>query len=221
MKKIMFNDKYGLTEAVLERRKTQTRRILNPTMLFERLNTYEGWEKEDIVDWKKCCKDRLYKANGEELKEMLNYALSHSIYKVGDKVAIAQRYIDLAGNDEFLRLCAIHGMPLEYLKFEKGYNNKMYVKADFMPHHIHITNVRIERLQDISEEDCLTEGINEIYDTNVDDPKEFYGYAYLPDASPCLAHCYCEAKEAYAALIDKLSGKGTWASNPFVFVYEF
>lgn len=150
MKKIMFNDKYGLTEAVLERRKTQTRRILNPTMLFERLNTYEGWEKEDIVDWKKCCKDRLYKANGEELKEMLNYALSHSIYKVGENVAIAQRYIDLAGNDEFLRLCAIHGMQLEYLKFEKGYNNKMYVKADLMPHHIRITNVRIEKLQDIS-----------------------------------------------------------------------
>ena len=49
MKKIMFNDKYGLTEAVLERRKTQTRSILNPMMLFERLNTYEGWEKEDIV----------------------------------------------------------------------------------------------------------------------------------------------------------------------------
>ena len=45
MKKIMFNDKYGLTEAVLERRKTQTRRILNPTMLFERLNTYEGWKR--------------------------------------------------------------------------------------------------------------------------------------------------------------------------------
>ena len=86
MKKIMFNDKYGLTEAVLERRKTQTRRILNPTMLFERLNTYEGWEKEDIADWKKCCKDRLYEANGEELKEMLDYALVHSTYKVGDKV---------------------------------------------------------------------------------------------------------------------------------------
>ena len=42
MKKIMFNDKYGLTKAVVEGRKTQTRRILNPTMLFERMNTYEG-----------------------------------------------------------------------------------------------------------------------------------------------------------------------------------
>lgn len=30
MKKIMFNDKYGLTQAVLEGRKTQTRRIITP-----------------------------------------------------------------------------------------------------------------------------------------------------------------------------------------------
>lgn len=28
MKKILFNDKYGLTQAVLEGRKTQTRRII-------------------------------------------------------------------------------------------------------------------------------------------------------------------------------------------------
>lgn len=28
-------------------------------------------------------------------------------------------------------------------------------------------------------------------------------------------------REAFAALIDKVSGKGTWESNPYVFVYEF
>lgn len=212
MKKIMFNDKYGITEAVLERRKTQTRRILNPTMLFERLNTYEGWEKEDIVDWKKCCKDRLYKANGEELKEMLNYALSHSIYKVGENVAIAQRYIDLAFNDEFLRLCAIHGMPLEYLKFEKGYNNKKYAKACLMPYHIHITNVRIERLQDISDEDCLAEGIVD-FESKIN-KAHFYS---ITDESAT----YSTPRKPFAILIDKISGKGTWASNPFVFVYDF
>lgn len=155
----MFNDKYRLTQAVLEGRKTQTRRILNPTMLFERLNTYEGWTKESIADWKESCKDRLYKAEGEELKEMLDYALEHSLYKVGENVAIAQRYIDLADNDEFYRLCGIHGMPLECIKFEKGCKNKMFVKADLMPNRIRITNIRIERLQDISEEDCLAEGI--------------------------------------------------------------
>lgn len=52
MKKIMFNDGYGLTQAVLDGRKTQTRRMLNPTMFFQRLETYEGWSNEDISAWK-------------------------------------------------------------------------------------------------------------------------------------------------------------------------
>lgn len=209
----MFNDKYRLTDAVLIGRKTQTRRILNPTMLFERLNTYEGWTKESIADWKESCKDRLYKAEGEELKEMLDYALEHSLYKVGENVAIAQSYIDLADNDEFYRLCGIHGMPLECIKFEKGCKNKMFVKADLMPKRIRITDIRAERLQDICEEDCLAEGIWEAH--NIGLKGVTYWYTSLAN-SP-----YRTAKEAYAALIDKISGKGTWASNPYVFVYEF
>lgn len=103
MKKIMFNDKYGLTQAVLKGRKSQTRRILNPTMLFERLGTYEGWTKESIADWQESCKARLYKAEGEELQKMLDYALEHSPYKVGETIAIAQRYEDMAKDDDFFR----------------------------------------------------------------------------------------------------------------------
>lgn len=34
-----------------------------------------------------------------------------------------------------------------------GYKNKMFTKASLMPHHIRITDVKIERLQDISKED--------------------------------------------------------------------
>lgn len=213
MQKIMFNDKYGLTDAVLVGRKTQTRRILNPTKLFERLNTYEGWTKESIADWKKSCKDRLYKAEGEELKEMLDYALEHSPYKVGENVAIAQRYIDLVANDEFYRLCGIHGMPLECIKYEKGCKNKMFVKADLMPHRIRITDIRAERLQEISDEDCFAEGVVQQHGEGANGEI----YSYIPYEKPL----YSTPREAYAALIDKISGKGTWASNPYVFVYEF
>lgn len=213
MKKIMFNDKYGLTNAVFEGRKTQTRRILNPTLLFQRQNTYEGWEKGNIADWKQSCKDRLYKAEGEGLKRMLDYALAHSPYKIGEKVAIAQKYTDLASNEEFYRLCSIHGMPIECIKYEKGCKNKLFVKAELMPYHIHIKNVKIERLQDISEEDCLKEGI--WCDDNVGLEGTTYWYHGLANSS------FRTAKEAYAALIDKISGKGTWESNPYVFVYDF
>lgn len=212
MKKIMFNDKYGLTQAVLAERKTQTRRILNPTMLFERLDTYEGWTKESIAAWKESCKDRLYKAEDEDLKEMLDYALEHSPYKVGEKVAIAQRYIDLVNNDEFYRLCGIHGMPLECIKYEKGCKNKMFVKADLMPHHIRITDIRVERLQDISDEDCMEEGL-------IRDDKEYLFYCQICNIPTFYA--FPTPQSAYASLIDKVSGKGTWESNPYVFVYDF
>ena len=89
----------------------------------------------------------------------------------------------------------------------------MFVKADFMPHRIRITNIRVERLQDISEEDCLKEGIWR--DDNVGLEGTTYWYHGLVNSS------FRTAKEAYAALIDKISGKGTWESNPWVFVYDF
>ena len=215
MKKIMFNDQYGLTQAVLEGRKTQTRRILNPTMLFERLDTYEGWTKESIADWKESCKDRLYKAEGEELKEMLDYALERSPYKVGENVAIAQRYIDLADNDEFYRLCGIHGMPLECIKYEKGYKNKMFVTAKTMPHQIKITNIRCERLQDISTDDCMQEGI---FCSHIEGCQDAYSYDATND-SKRRKWWYSTPIEAYKMLISKLHLH--WDSNPLVFVYDF
>lgn len=206
MKKIMFNDRYGLTQAVLEGRKTQTRRMLNPTMFFQRLKTYEGWSNEDISAWERSCNRRLYEAQGDVLQQMLDHALSSSRYKVGEEVAIAQKYADLAYEGEFFR-------HLGEVIFKKGCHNKMFVKADFMPHRIRITNIRVERLQDISEEDCMAEGI--WCDSNVGLEGTTYWYHGLANSS------YRTARDAYAALIDKISGKGTWESNPWVFVYDF
>jgi hypothetical protein len=205
MKKIMFNDKYGLTQAVLEGRKTQTRRMLNPTMFFQRLETYEGWSNEDISAWKRLCNRRLYEAQGDMLQQMFDYALSSSRYKVGEVVAVAQKYKDIA-LDVPVELAA------ELIK-QPGWNNKMFVRADLMPHHIRITNIRVERLRDISEEDCLKEGIWR--DDNVGIEGTTYWYHGLANSS------FRTAKEAYAALIDKISGKGTWEGNPWVFVYDF
>mgnify|MGYP004618783029 FL=1 len=199
MKKIMFNNKYRLTRAVLEGRKTQTRRI-----------AYIG--NATIIDCGICVEQ---KNIGRATLFRRIDEIAHSRYCIGEEVAVAQAYCELVSEAD------INEEEINKLRCSKGWTNKMYVKADLMPHRIRITDIRAERLQDISEDDCLAEGIKEIYETNVDDPKEFYGYAFLPDASPCPAHCYCEAQEAYAALIDKISGKGTWESNPYVFVYEF
>lgn len=200
MKKIMFNDKYGLTQAVLEGRKTQTRR----TFL-------------------KCGEESLLHGITPE------YLISvRSRYLLGETIAIAQKYEDLIKNDEFYRLCGKNGMPLECIKYERGCNNKMFVRADLMPHHIRITKIRMERLQDISDEDCLKEGI-----CRSDIKNTLWGVAPIRGEGESGTtyehsvlgygpwHLFPSVKRAYASLIDRISGKGTWKSNPYVFVYDF
>lgn len=222
MQKIMFNDKYCLTKAVLEGRKTQTRRVLNPTMFFKRLKTYEGWSKEDISAWKRSCKIRLYEAQGAELQQMLDYALLSSRYKIDEEVAIAQAYRVAACNVDY------SDKKIEEVDCSKGWKNKMFVKADLMPHCIHITNIRIERLQDITVEDCMAEGIcpSDQRETlwcvaPINDDKcggLEYNHSIFGEGP---WHLHPNAKLAYADLIDHISGKGTWESNPYVFVYDF
>lgn len=198
MKKIMFNDRYGLTQAVLEGRKTQTRRI-----------AYTAGRWRDIM-----VRQDLEGVNkGKACLFSDGILLAKSAYKLGETIAIAQKYEDLRKDDEFYRLCGKNGMPLELIKYEKGCSNKMFVRADLMPHHIRITNICVEHLQDISDEDCLKEGIWR--DDNVGLEGTTYWYHGLANSS------FRTAKEAYASLIDRISGKGTWESNPWVFVYDF
>lgn len=187
----MFNDKYGLTQAVLEGRKTQTRRtFLKPG--------------EDPL---------LHGITPEYLISV------RSRYSLGETIAIAQKYEDLRKDDEFYRLCGKNGMPLECIKYEKGCHNKMFVKADLMPHCVRITNIRVERLQDISDEDCMAEGIRRFGKEYVRFKKE---YCYTcQNYAVTDFYSFSTPREAYAALIDKISGKGTWENNPWVFVYDF
>ena len=209
----MFNDKFGLTQAVLDGRKTMTRRIIKCPRTFRGewvagFNIHRRHSDKKIVDWP--C---MYDADEREfdMGEILPK------YKLGEVVAIAQSYKDV---DRFHRK-GKNADYLEYLdsilpelKLYPGWGNKMFVKADLMPHHIKITGIKVERLQDISDEDCLKEGIIHV--------STFLGQKIYH--TPHVNGSYLStnvAQEAFAYLIDKVSGKGTWEENPFVGVYEF
>ena len=97
-----------------------------------------------------------------------------------------------------------------------GWNNKMFVKPELMPHRIRITGIKCERLQDISDDDCMREGISEAWYESTD--TTLYGYA---DEKKWTAVEFDTPREAFASLIDKVSGRGTWKSNPWVVAYEF
>ena len=206
MKKIMFNDEFGLTQAVLDDLKTMTRRIFYiPDKLAPYLDIDDTF---DIAD--NCI---IWKDKSDNIRMTFEPK-----YKVGEVIALAQSYMDV---DRFHRK-GKNTAYLEYLdsilpelKLHPGWTNKMFVKADLMPHHIKITGIKVERLQDISDEDCLKEGIIHAY-TNNDGIKIYH--------TPHTKRGYLStdvAQQAFAFLIDKVSGKGTWESNPYVFCYEF
>lgn len=210
MKKIFFSDKYSLTQAVLDGRKTQTRRIIkcpkayqeNPAGCFRITESDDVSPLFEILVYDKDCNDFVP-------------MFIQPKYKVSGVFAIAQCYESLGMNPE-IALNDRDGIGFyTKTKFAPGWKNKMFVRADLMPHHIRITDIKIERLQDISDEDCLKEGIYKgqcgSADTHFMD-----AYYYKGDIQP-----YCTPREAFATLIDKVSGKGTWESNPYVFVYEF
>ena len=104
------------------------------------------------------------------------------------------------------------------MKDSAGWNNKMFVKSYACKHHIKITNVKVERLQDISDEDCLKEGVYRLDSANGSG-----GIAYSFAGASDKKHIglYDTPREAFADLINKVSGKGTWERNSFVWVYEF
>lgn len=180
MKKIMFNDKYCLTQAVLDGTKTMTRRVL---------------------------RDNVPLGNWEETKK-------HLPYKVGDIVAIAQPYKDIIESMAEYSDIIINVDGSINREYKAGWTNKMFVKANLLPHHIRITDVNVERLQSISDEDILREGVWQFYDNK----NLFYvskNIGYAPDVA------FLSAREAFWYLIDNISGKGTWESNPWVVAYSF
>lgn len=198
--KIMFNEQYGLQQAVLKRWKTMTRRIIKGN--FEDVKAYHangGWHFIADTD------------DGYSI-------VLKPHYEIGEVLAIAQRY----KNDDVLNYNAYDkdGTPrpdglIRHKKMLKseGYRNKMFVRADLMPHHIRITDLWFERLQDISDEDCLKEGVEKWLDC--------YIVTGIMEKSGKNNVCFDTPREAFAALIDRISGKGTWDSNPWVVAYTF
>lgn len=90
------------------------------------------------------------------------------------------------------------------------WKNKLFMPESAARYFIEFANHTAERLQSISPGDCIKEGIfrhishNKVYYKN--------GHDGLMYETPVCA---------YAALIDRINGRGTWESNPWVWVYNY
>ena len=96
-----------------------------------------------------------------------------------------------------------------------GTTIKPWRPSIFMPHWasrltLEITKVRVERLQEISEEDCIAEGIEKAGP---------HGYGWRNYTDPAVV---CSTpRQSYFSLWESINGKGSLANNPWVWVIEF
>lgn len=208
----MFNDKFGLTEAVLNGKKTMTRRIVSEKLL-ERWSDYEAFCNSVCTEG--IITERQY-------YNEINFYLDNSKYKIGEVVAVAQSYKNanvryLPEEDEEF---GCYNFPADQTK---GWDNKMFVRADLMPHQIQITDIFIQKLRDISDEDVIKEGfsLEPINDNNGSYAFHHeYMLTYLDKRGLSKEIKDRSAKEAYSILIDKIYPNLLWR-NPYVFIYEF
>ena len=149
--------------------------------------------------------------------------VKHLPYKVGDIIAIAQPYKDIIECLPMYSNAILDEVGMPRKEYKLGWTNKMFVKADLMPHHIRITDIKIGRLQDISKEDCLKEGIIFIEPFSIigEDAYFFAVKRKVGRMYDNILKFFPSPQRAYADLIDKISGRGTWKRNPWVVAYSF
>lgn len=212
MKKWLFNDCCGLTAAVKSGDKTMTRRVAKDI------------EKRYEID--QDLTDMLGNPTGKS-ETLEEFALRVCPIKVGEVIAVAESYKSL-WDSEYLPPKMEDEIGVLIAKNHPGITNKLFVRAELMPVRVKVTGIRFERLQDISDEDCLKEGIKqwdaskESEDVVKKDIAEFTErLGHSPYQIQGCWNVYEEPRHAFADLIEKVSGKGVWESNPYVYAYTF
>ena len=215
----MFNDRCGLTEAVLSGRKTMTRRIIGQyiEMDWNRRGVVQlpvgGFEHDVLfMDVRQILPD----AGRSDYSAPKKYQPK---YERGEELAVAQCYkdIDHRGIVAYEDASDIQPGMIRPIAAQDsaGWTNKMFVRADLMPEIIRITDIQLQRLNNISDEDCMREGITK------GDFKDFPQQMYFPYKGCKDTEVMWTPQGAFSILIDKICGKGTWDSNPWVYVYTF
>lgn len=128
-------------------------------------------------------------------------------YKIGEIVAIKQAYKDISYEHYYCN-------NIDFRKLEKtpGFKNKMCVNPNYMAHFIKITNIFPQRLQDITVDDCMKQGISAY--------KELDLYLYNAPGSS-LEDMNDTAKDAYEELVNDVYKNGTWEKNEWFWTIEF
>lgn len=206
MKELPFVCRDHDVRAILEGRKTMTRRIVKPKPL---------WVGDPYIP---------FKTPDANPKGIINCPFGQP----GDRLWVRETWaqatdFDYPRNHFFYRATYINGGPYDDVK---KWRPSIHMPRWASRITLEIVSIRVERLQEISEEDAIAEGIKtEIGIVDIrcygGDPVEIKGTRYFFDSPKCDEYGYEDPVSAYAALWESINGPGSWDANPWVWVVEF
>ena len=208
---IIFNSE--MVKAILDGRKTQTRRVMKsqPRPSESRLGDY----------WFPCKKMETMVHVSEFNPATSRYPDSQDVFSeccpfgaIGDRLWVRETFALGLCTESTLAYNATH-KPED---LEDGWFEKIkWTPSIHMPRwasriNLEITNVRVERLNAISEEDALAEGCKAL------EGCKWHTFEEAKCGTPMHNHT---AKDAFSALWQSIYGEENWSSNPWVWVVEF
>lgn len=234
---MIFNGE--MVRAILDGRKTQTRRIIKQRHLFKPVRGF-GFEPESL-------NYPVHIPSGEEGENALAWAKDNCPHgNPGDRIWVRETWSQLGNedgcaidwNDELVKgggpeAARIYRASCEQKTgnyglwsipddaFWKPHTDNMEFEGSWRPS-IHmprwasrilleITDVRVERLADISEQNAATEGLSPAGDL-----LPAYPGTYLTPKGD-----FATAKVAFQRLWESIYGEVSWQVNPWVWVIEF
>lgn len=204
-----------MVRAILEGRKTQTRRVAKKSVRHPDLgNLYTPGalvlehEPQHVIE--RACP---YGQPGDRLW------VREATIKVEDHGYEGPVYVE---SDEG-RACLDGGLApdpddcVEVEPYELRIRPSIHMPRSYCRIVLEIVSVRVERLQDINDADAQAEGVEGHY---VEDGWYWRNYL-LSDADAAVSPMLTSAEDSFRSLWESINGAGTWAANPWVWAVEF
>jgi hypothetical protein len=217
-KPILFSG--TMVRAILEGRKTMTRRVVKPQPDPQVTGCYHAEiPSMDHNDWK------WYSEPLPAVRHMWGNWFKCP-YQIGQTLWVRETFSIFRedATDKCMYRADTPEITSEDLQ-DIGASN--WKPSIFMPRwasriNLEVTNIRVERLQEINEEDAKREGV-EVFESHTIEGNEFVRYRDHKSKCHYPLNCYCkDAKGSFISLWNSINGKKyPWSSNPWVFVISF
>lgn len=189
-----------MVQALLAGRKTQTRRVLKPQpKVMKNGIWYRPYPAMRPLHWAYLHGDMVA-------------GFSDVRYAPGDRLWVREAWANIKDDPH----CDLHGRGIE-AAYRATDDDEFTIPPRwrpgmFMPRWasrltLTVTDVRVQRLQDVTNEDCIAEGIQP------------HGHAFTGYGKQ--AHVWMSPYDSYASLWNSLHGPDAWDANPWVAALTF